>query len=299
MRLFRSSAARAALLGVSFALVMPAAAAGSTGARPLGAGQFRRPCGQAAAGRGQRVVHPDDHRQERRTGRPRRRPGSADVPAGIAVRAVLQGFPQPQPPGPRRWRRWRRRQQPARGAAGAEPRVRLHRRPVGLRGHQQPRHRRRRRGLRHAAGQHDAEGRDRRARRERRHRAAEGEVRQAAADGRFRRFGAVAGRRLGAGDRQPVRPGRHGDGGHRLGARPRHPSGPVRRLHPDRRGDQPRQLRRPAVQHGRPGHRHQHGDLLAVGRVDRHRLLHPVQHGEEHRLAVEGSSAIRGAAGWA
>ena len=34
-------------------------------------------------------------------------------------------------------------------------------------------------------------------------------------------------------------------------ARPRHPPGSVRRLHPDRRRDQPRQLRRPAVQHGR------------------------------------------------
>ena len=109
----------------------------------------------------------------------------------------------------------------------------------------------------------------------------------------------VAGRRLGAGDRQPVRAGRHRDGGHRLGARPRYPSGPVRRLHPDRCGDQPRQLGRAAVQHGRPGDRHQHGDLLAVRRVDRHRVFHPVQHGEEHRRAVEGSTGIRGAAGWA
>ncbi len=44
---------------------------------------------------------------------------------------------------------------------------------------------------------------------------------------RFRRFRCDAGRRLGAGDRQPVRPGRHRDGGYRLGARARYPSGPV------------------------------------------------------------------------
>ena len=64
--------------------------------------------------------------------------------------------------------------------------------------------------------------------------------------------------------------------------------GPVRRLHPDRRGDQPRQLRWPAVQHGRPGDRHEHSDLFAVRRVDRHRLLDSGQHGQGGRGAVEG-----------
>ena len=67
----------------------------------------------------------------------------------------------------------------------------------------------------------------------------------------FGDFDASARRRLGAGDRQPVRPGRHGDRRHRLRPRPRHPAGAVRRLHPDRRGDQPRQLGRAAVRHGR------------------------------------------------
>ncbi len=43
--------------------------------------------------------------------------------------------------------------------------------------------------------------------------------------------------------------------------------------------DQSRQFRRPAVQHGRRGHRHQHGDHLADRRLDRHRLRHPVEHG--------------------
>ncbi len=39
--------------------------------------------------------------------------------------------------------------------------------------------------------------------------------------------GAAARRRLGHRGRQPVRPRRHGDGRHRLGARPRHRLGPV------------------------------------------------------------------------
>ena len=68
--------------------------------------------------------------------------------------------------------------------------------------------------------------------------------------------------------------------------RPRHPAGPVRQLHPDRCRHQPRQFRRPAVQHGRRGDRHQHGDLLAFRRLDRHRLLDPVQHGQDRGRAV-------------
>ena len=39
--------------------------------------------------------------------------------------------------------------------------------------------------------------------------------------------------------------------------------------HPDRRGDQPRQLRWPARRHERQGHRHQLGDRLAVLRRQR------------------------------
>ena len=64
---------------------------------------------------------------------------------------------------------------------------------------------------------------------------------------------------------------------HPLGARARHPFRPLRRFPADRRLDQPRQFRRPDVQHGRRGHRHQHGDLFALGRLDRHRLRHPVR----------------------
>ena len=46
-------------------------------------------------------------------------------------------------------------------------------------------------------------------------------------------------------------------------------------LHPDRRRDQPRQLRRRARHPRRPAGRHQHRDLHARRRLDRHRLRDP------------------------
>ena len=55
-------------------------------------------------------------------------------------------------------------------------------------------------------------------------------------------------------DRQPLRPGPHGDRGHRLGHRALdHRAQRLldRRGHPDRRADQPRQLRRPAARRDR------------------------------------------------
>ena len=78
---------------------------------------------------------------------------------------------------------------------------------------------------------------------------------------------ALAGRRMGAGGRQPAgrEPDLHGHLGHhqRQGPharaaqhqRPQHPG-----LHPDRRGDQSGQLRRPARERERRGHRRQLGD---------------------------------------
>ena len=53
----------------------------------------------------------------------------------------------------------------------------------------------------------------------------------------------------------------------------------VRGLHPDRRLDQPRQLRRRARQPERRARRHQLGDHLAQRRQHRHRLRDPGQHG--------------------
>ena len=60
--------------------------------------------------------------------------------------------------------------------------------------------------------------------------------------------------------------------------RPRHRRWSVRPVHPDRRADQPGQLRRPAVHPGRQGHRHEHRDPVAVRRFCRHRLRHSVRH---------------------
>ncbi len=57
----------------------------------------------------------------------------------------------------------------------------------------------------------------------------------------------AARRRLGDRGRQSVRPRRNGDGGHRLGARPRHRRRAVRRLFADRRAGQSRQLGRSGV----------------------------------------------------
>ena len=59
----------------------------------------------------------------------------------------------------------------------------------------------------------------------------------------------------------------------------------ARPLHPDRRGDQPGQQRRPADQHARRGDRHQRRDQLA--RAD-DRLRHPDQPGQGHPAAAEG-----------
>ena len=56
-------------------------------------------------------------------------------------------------------------------------------------------------------------------------------------------------------------------------ARPRRRT--VRQLPAARRADQSGQLRRPGVQHGRPGDRRQHGHRLADRRLGRHRLRHP------------------------
>ena len=86
----------------------------------------------------------------------------------------------------------------------------------------------------------------------------------------------AAGRRPGAGDRQPVRrrPDRHQR--HRQRARAQ-PTGHqhLRELHPDRRRHQPRQLGRRAGRRERPADRHQHRHLFALGRQHGHRVRDP------------------------
>ena len=52
------------------------------------------------------------------------------------------------------------------------------------------------------------------------------------------------------------------------------------RLDPDRRRDQPRQLRRPAAERAGPGGRRQRADPQRLGRQRRRRLLDPLEHGQ-------------------
>ena len=50
---------------------------------------------------------------------------------------------------------------------------------------------------------------------------------------------------------------------------------------------QPGQLRRPDLRHLRPGDRREHGDLLALGRLGRHRLRHPGRRGRARHQAAD------------
>ena len=120
-----------------------------------------------------------------------------------------------------------------RGGEGRRPaaaqdqlaRLRLHRRYVGHRRDQQSRHRRCRRDQRHHERRHQVQGRTGRRRQEDRSCGAKVQADQAADRGEVRRFRQAAARRMGDRDRQSVQPRRHGDGGHRLGAQPRHQFG--------------------------------------------------------------------------
>ena len=107
----------------------------------------------------------------------------------------------------------------------------------------------------------------------------------------------MRGRRLGHGDRQPVRPRRLGDGRHHLGQAARHQLRSLRRLPADGRRHQQGQLRRPAVQHGRRGHRREYGDHLADRRLDRHRLCGALRYGRWSSSINCANTARRAAAG--
>ena len=88
-------------------------------------------------------------------------------------------------------------------------------------------------------------------------------------------------RRLCGRDRQPVRARTNGDLRYRQRARTqRHQRGGLRRFHPDRCLDQPRQLRRRADQSRRRAHRHQYGHSHAGWRQRRHRFCRARRHGE-------------------
>ena len=65
------------------------------------------------------------------------------------------------------------------------------------------------------------------------------------------------------------------------------PDDPLRALHPDRRGGEPRQLRRPAVQHGRRGGRHQLADLQPDRRLHGPVLRHPDRRRQQRARAAD------------
>ena len=72
-------------------------------------------------------------------------------------------------------------------------------------------------------------------------------------------------------------------------------------VHPDRRRHQPGQLRRRPRRHDGQARRHQHHDLLAVRRLARHRLRHPVEpraplRRQRHRGAQDRAAVARRAA---
>ena len=107
-------------------------------------------------------------------------------------------------------------------------RLGLRHRSVGSRGHQQPRHRGRRRDHHQLHRRHQAEGRqDPRPRSEDRSRFAESRAQEAAQGGQLRRLFRDAGRRLGDGDRQSVRPWRQRHRRHHLRHQARHQCRPL------------------------------------------------------------------------
>ena len=127
--------------------------------------------------------------------------------------------------------------------------------------------------------------------------------------------GAAGRLRVGAGGRCrhrhrcAARPRRHGHVGHRqragsTGDRGREPGRRlVHQRHPDRRGDQPGQLRRAAAERRRRRHRRQlgHRDAGHRRRGGQHRagLLHPEQLGEAHRRRADRDGQARGRPFWA
>ena len=214
---------------------------------------------------------------------------AAAIPARPARRHPLNEFFKNLPQGVPR---------PARPSAAADAGAGLGLRHLRrrLRRHQQPRHRRRQQDPGQLRQGQQVRGRADRHRPAHRHRAAQDQ-----GDARpfpFVKFADkhAARRRLGARGRQPVRSRRHGDGRHRLGAGPRHRLGPLR-LHADRRGREPRQLRRPDLQPRRRGGRRQHRHLQPVGRQRRHRLRHPRQDRDRGRRAAQDRRAPSTAAG--
>ncbi len=154
--------------------------------------------------------------------------------------------------------------------------------PQRLHRDQQPRGRRRHPGAGQALRRPRAARQGGRPRLQDRHRSAQGGGERPHGDP-ARRLVGQPGRRARHGHWQPLRPRSDRDHGHRERHGARHRLRSVRRLHPDGCLDQPRQQRRAAHQRARPGHRYQHGDLLADRRVGGHRVCHSDEPRQVHR----------------
>ena len=208
-------------------------------------------------------------------------------PAVVNIDATSRGSDAPAAPrGAAAARRSRSVRPPRRSrSAGTAPRRRhrLHHRSAGPDPDESPR-RRRRRSHHGAPHRRPEPARDaRRLRSRHRHRADQGRIGPAAAVCAARRFRRAARRRVGGRDWQPARVRAHGHGGRRQLHRPEAVRQLARPLHPDRRGHQFRQQRRPAHQRARRGDRHQRGDQLARGQ---HRLCGADQPGARDPAAA-------------
>ena len=91
MRLIRCPSARAATLALAVALAAPLAAGRcrSAPASASGAGQLRRPGGEAAAGGGQHLLHPDG---QARAGDPAAGPEMPMFPPGSPFEQFFKDF---------------------------------------------------------------------------------------------------------------------------------------------------------------------------------------------------------------
>ena len=117
-----------------------------------------------------------------------------------------------------------------------------------------------------------------------RHRADQGRRPERPAGRAARRLVDAAHGRVGVRDRQPARLRPHRHRRRRQLSRPEAVRHEPRQLHPDRRGDQFRQQRRPADQRARRGHRHQRRDQLA-------RQQHRVRRADQRRRGDPAAAA--------
>ena len=246
--------------------------------RPGRAARLRRPGRAPWLGRGEHLHHPG-----RSLGA--RSPAGTQRARGRSVLRILPAFPAAEHRTPR-----------IRVAIAG---IRLHHQRRWLHPDQRACGGRRRRHHRPPDRQARVPGESRRVRpANRRGRAEDRGVRPAAGDpGRPQQ---APGRRVGGRDRLAVRLRQQRHRGHRQREGPGAAPGEFRTVHPDRRGDQPRQFRRPVVQPARRGDRDQLADLQPHGRLHGPVVRHSDRRGHGHRPAAahERTGRARPHRGW-